>query len=63
MRADPATRDLPIVLATAAAREVRPLVKRLETLDVPVLIKPFAIDQLRDVLGRLLPRQEDDPGK
>jgi len=63
LRADPATRDLPIVLATAAAREVRPLVKRLETLDVPVLIKPFAIDQLRDVLGRLLPRQEDDPGK
>ena len=63
LRADPATRDLPIVLATAAAREVRPLVKRLETLDVPVLIKPFAIDQLRDVLGRLLPRQEDDPGR
>jgi len=62
LRADPATRDLPIVLATAAAREVRPLAKRLETLDVPVLIKPFAIDQLRDVLGPLLPRQADDPG-
>src|SRR5438309_7428900 len=62
LRADAATRDVPIVLATAADQEVRPLMKRLESLDVPVLIKPFAIDQLRDVLGRLLPRGEDDPG-
>ena len=61
LRADPATRDVPIVLATAAAHEVRPLAKRLKSLDVPVLIKPFAIDQLRDVLGRLLPREDNDP--
>ena len=61
LRADPATRDVPIVLATAAAQEVRPLAKRLKSLDVPVLIKPFAIDQLRDVLGRLLPREDNDP--
>jgi CheY-like chemotaxis protein len=62
LRAHPTTRDVPIVLATAAEQEVRPLVKRLKSLDVPVLIKPFAIDQLRDVLGRLLPRQEGDLG-
>src|SRR5436190_2581902 len=55
LRAAPATRDLPIVLATAAEQEVRPFVKRLERLDVPVLIKPFAIDELRYVLVRLLP--------
>jgi CheY-like chemotaxis protein len=61
LRADPATRDLPIVLATGARQEVRPLVKQLESLDVPVLLKPFAIDQLRDVLGRVLPRQEPNP--
>jgi len=61
LRADPATRGLPIVLATGARQEVRPLVKQLESLDVPVLLKPFAIDQLRDVLGRVLPRQEPNP--
>jgi DNA-binding response OmpR family regulator len=61
LRADPATRDLPIVLATGARHEVRPLVRRLRHLDVPVLIKPFAIDQLREVLGRLLSRHTDDP--
>jgi len=61
LRADPATKDLPIVLATGARQEVRPLVKRLQRLDVPVLLKPFAIDQLRDVLGRVLPRQERHP--
>jgi hypothetical protein len=33
----------------------RPLVEYLKQLEVPVLIKPFALDQLRDVLGRVLP--------
>jgi hypothetical protein len=33
----------------------RPLVEHLKQLEVPVLIKPFALDQLRDVLGRVLP--------
>ncbi len=47
LRAHPATEKVPIVLATAA--------ERLEKLDVPVLLKPFAIDALRDVLGDVLP--------
>jgi hypothetical protein len=46
---------MPIVLATAAVEEVHPLVEHLEKLDVPVLIQPFALDQLRDLLGRVLP--------
>jgi response regulator of citrate/malate metabolism len=50
-------REMPIVLATAASEEVRPLKEHLEALDVPVLIKPFAVDQLRDVLGRVLPSE------
>ena len=54
-RADPATEKLPIILATAAAEDVLLLVERLEDLEVPLLIKPFAIDRLRDVLGRVLP--------
>jgi CheY-like chemotaxis protein len=55
LRAHPATREVPIVLATAAVEEVHPLVERLDKLEVPVLIKPFALDELRDVLGRVLP--------
>lgn len=55
LRAHPATEKVPIVLATAATEEVRPLAERLEKLDVPVLLKPFAIDALRDVLGDVLP--------
>ncbi len=55
LREDPATANVPIILCTAATEEVRPLMPRLEVLQVPVLIKPFAIDQLRDVIGRVLP--------
>lgn len=54
LRANPRTRAVPIVLATAAVDEVQPLVEHLEQLDVPILIKPFPLDQLRDVLGRVL---------
>src|ERR1700730_11293330 len=55
LRADPATDKLPIILATAAVEDVPSLVERLEDLDVALLRKPFAIDKLRDVLGRVLP--------
>ena len=59
IRAHPATRGLPIVMATAAAEDVRPLISRLKELDVPVLIKPFAIDKLRAVLEMVLPSPEE----
>ena len=59
IRAHPATSDIPIVLATAAAEEVQPLISRLKDLDVPVLIKPFAIDKLRAVLEMVLPSPEE----
>jgi CheY-like chemotaxis protein len=55
LRADPATQEVPIILCTAAPQDVRPLSKRLEDLDVPVLVKPFHIEKLRDVLGEVLP--------
>jgi DNA-binding NtrC family response regulator len=55
LRAHPATHELPIILATAAVDDVSPLAERLDHLDVPILIKPFAIDKLRDLLGRVLP--------
>jgi len=55
LRADPATQEVPIVLCTAAPEDVRPLSKRLEDLEVPVLVKPFHIEKLRDVLRQVLP--------
>ncbi len=55
LRADPATQEVPIILCTAAPEDVRPLSQRLEDLDVPVLVKPFHIEKLRDVLGQVLP--------
>ena len=55
LRRHPATQTLPIVLSTGAVQEAKRLADQLERLGVPVLLKPFAIDQLRDVLGRVLP--------
>lgn len=55
LRADPSTQEVPIILCTAAPEDVRPLSQRLEDLDVPVLVKPFHIEKLRDVLGQVLP--------
>lgn len=56
LRSHPETQAVPIVLATAASpEEIRPIAKRLQSLGVPVLIKPFELDQLRDVLGKVLP--------
>jgi len=56
LRSHPATQAVPILLATAASPEdIQPIAQQLESLRVPVLIKPFALDQLRDVLGRVLP--------
>jgi len=55
LRADPSTKQVPIILCTAAPEDVRPLSEHLEDLDVPVLIEPFHIEKLRDVLGQVLP--------
>jgi len=55
LRHHPATRNLPIILSTGAAADVRRLSARLSQLEVPVLIKPFDIDDFRDVVQRLVP--------
>jgi CheY-like chemotaxis protein len=55
LRRHPATRDMPVVLSTGAAAEVRQLTPRLSQLQVPVLIKPFDADQFQNVLRRLVP--------
>jgi CheY-like chemotaxis protein len=55
LRQHPATREIPIVLSTGAANEVKPLQPRLSTLNVPVLIKPFGTDEFKEVVRRVLP--------
>jgi CheY-like chemotaxis protein len=50
LRADPELKALPIVLCTAGAEEVRPLLQRLDLLDVPVVLKPFSTDDLERTL-------------
>jgi CheY-like chemotaxis protein len=50
LRADPELKALPIILCTAGAQEVRPLLQRLDLLDVPVVLKPFTTDDLERTL-------------
>src|SRR5215204_5226758 len=58
VREDPETRDLPIILATGATEELDSLHERLETLEVPVLIKPFPISVLEEQLQAALAEAE-----
>jgi CheY-like chemotaxis protein len=55
LRCDPALGELPVILCTAAAQEVRPLLERLDGLGVAVVEKPFDVAELeqalRDALG------------
>jgi CheY-like chemotaxis protein len=55
LRSDPELVALPVILCTAAAEEVRPLLERLDRLGVPVIRKPFEVTELeralRDALG------------
>jgi len=46
LRADPATRDLPIVACTGAVQQVREQRWRLDLNGVHVVLKPFDIDDL-----------------
>jgi CheY-like chemotaxis protein len=60
LRHHPATRDMPIILSTGAAAEVQRLSARLSQLQVPVLIKPFDVDEFRVVVQRLLPSGDEE---
>jgi CheY-like chemotaxis protein len=54
VRADPQTRDVPIILCTAAAEAVHPLAPQLDALGVPIVLKPFAINELEATLQGVL---------
>jgi CheY-like chemotaxis protein len=54
LRLSPDTAAIPIVLCTAAAREVEALSAHFEDLGIRVVLKPFNIDRLVEVLAEAL---------
>ena len=54
LRMDRQTKEVPVVVCTAAADLVRELGGHLDQMHVGVVLKPFDIDQLLEVIGRLL---------
>jgi DNA-binding NtrC family response regulator len=61
LRKDPATQELPVILATGAATEAERLRRELATMRVPVLIKPFPMEKLQRVVEEVLPPQVLNP--
>ncbi len=59
--ADPATAAIPVLLCTAAVRDVRCLVDELTTHDVEVILKPFDLDDLVAAVRRALARSPLPP--
>ncbi len=56
LKAHPETAQLPILFATAATHNLAPLETQLDAYGVPVLHKPFAIEELLDLVQQLLHR-------
>jgi CheY-like chemotaxis protein len=54
VRADPEVSDIPIILCTGAIEQIEPLRPRLESLQVPVLPKPFHASELEQALASAL---------
>ena len=55
VRADPELRELPIMVCTGAAEpRLRPVRSRLEALGVPVLPKPFTLQEFEAALESML---------
>ena len=55
VRADPELRELPIIVCTGAAEaRLRPVRSRLTALGVPVLPKPFTIEEFEAALESML---------
>lgn len=54
LRMDPRTSDIPIVLCTGAVRQVQDLEARLQEMGVRVVLKPFDIDELVNVVKHSL---------
>ncbi len=54
LKMDRATRQLPIIVCTAAVRRVQELQSHLDDMGVAIVLKPFDIDHLLDVVAGAL---------
>jgi CheY-like chemotaxis protein len=54
VRADPEVSSIPIILCTGAVEQIGPLLPLLQSLQVPVLPKPFHADELEQALASAL---------
>ncbi len=59
LKMDRATRHTPVVVCTAAVRQVEELQPHLDDMGVAVVIKPFDIDHLLAVIARALDAPAD----
>jgi len=50
---DRRVRDIPVIICTAAVKQVTELSEQLDSVGVQVVIKPFDIDVLLDVMNRI----------
>lgn len=60
LRSDPQMRSFPVILCSGAVEAVRSLRPRLDELGVPIVVKPFSIQDLEETLTAALGRGEDD---
>jgi CheY-like chemotaxis protein len=54
LRMERETRDIPVIICTAASRLVDDLQTHLDTMKVSVVLKPFDIDHLLSVMSKAL---------
>jgi len=59
LKMDRETRDLPIVICTAAVQQVQQIHAHLDEMGIEVLLKPFDIDHLLEVIKNTLDQSQD----
>ena len=59
LRADEETRAIPIILCTGAVDALESVRPRLDLLGVPIVVKPFSIEELERALAGALNRTAD----
>lgn len=63
LRMNPETEGIPIILCTGAVREVAALQDHLDSMGIRVILKPFNIDQLVDVIAEVLATAAANPAR
>jgi CheY-like chemotaxis protein len=61
LKMDPQTRDIPVIVCTAAAKLVEELQPHLDDMMVAVVLKPFDIDHLFAQINKKWASQNTDP--